>query len=395
MEKSTQKILILTERWFPDTFGGSERVAFWQAEGLKDAGFDVTVFSSNYQKGLKREEKINNINIIRAGTGKNFPSSVMYDILKASKKPMAELLKKENFDLVIIHHPLLGSVYEELEQIKIPVVYIFHSSRPQEIRFEGPTRKYPLNKYWTEKVARLSANKEQLVLNRSNKILYLSKFSEKILKKEYPEYENKIEHLTAGIPKSMFQPNFERDFNKNLFFTIRRLTPRMGLDNLVKAARILDMKNIDFKVEIAGTGHMKEQLENMIEVYQLKDKVKLLGRISDEELEKKYREASAFVLPTTGLEGLGIVTLESLFSGCPVLGTPAGATPELLEPIDRGLVFKEIDYKSIAEKMEWYINLEAEKKKAFSKKGYQFVLDNFTSEKMNGQLTAICRSLLE
>ncbi|MBU0671123.1 glycosyltransferase family 4 protein, partial [Patescibacteria group bacterium] len=235
----------------------------------------------------------------------------------------------------------------------------------------------------------------KVVLNQADKILYLSKFSEKIIKKEYPEFEKKAEHLTAGIPKNMFEPNFERDFNKNLFFTVRRLTPRMGLENLIKAARVLDMKELDFKVEIAGTGHIEQRLKNLIEVYQLKNKVKLLGKISDEELEKKYHEASAFILPTTGLEGLGIATLEALFSGCPVLGTPAGATPELLEPINRSLVFSEIDYQSIAKKIEWYIRLDNEKKEEFSKKGYNFVSENFTAEKMNAQLAAICKSLLE
>src|SRR5206468_2298455 len=51
-----------------------------------------------------------------------------------------------------------------------------------------------------------------------------------------------------------------------------------------------------------------------------------------------YASADLFVLPTQALEGFGLVTLEALACGTPVVGTPVGATPGLLTPLDGALV---------------------------------------------------------
>jgi glycosyltransferase involved in cell wall biosynthesis len=56
--------------------------------------------------------------------------------------------------------------------------------------------------------------------------------------------------------------------------------------------------------------------------------------VPDEDLPLFYSSANWFVLPTVALEGFGLVTLESLSCGTPVLGTRIGATPELLEKFD-------------------------------------------------------------
>ena len=89
---------------------------------------------------------------------------------------------------------------------------------------------------------------------------------------------------------------------------------------------------------IAGTGELDGALRAQIETLGLQASVALLGRISEEELVRRYQQAHLVVLPTQELEGFGLTTAEALACGTPVLGTPAGATPELLAPIDPALV---------------------------------------------------------
>ena len=76
--------------------------------------------------------------------------------------------------------------------------------------------------------------------------------------------------------------------------------------------------------------------------------VTFLGAISDSELPSYYQAADLFVLPTLELEGFGLVTLEALACGTPVVGTPAGATPEILNPLDFRLVAEDVTAEAIA-----------------------------------------------
>ena len=76
--------------------------------------------------------------------------------------------------------------------------------------------------------------------------------------------------------------------------------------------------------------------------------MRFVGRVAEDALPDWYRAADLFVLPTVAYEGFGMATVEALASGTPVVGTPAGATPELLEPLDPRLVAAGSDPDSLA-----------------------------------------------
>ena len=80
----------------------------------------------------------------------------------------------------------------------------------------------------------------------------------------------------------------------------------------------------------------------------LVDRVHFAGFVSELELVDWYRAADLFVLPTIAYEGFGLVTAEALASGVPVVGTPVGATPELLTPLDPRLVASAPDAEALA-----------------------------------------------
>ena len=89
---------------------------------------------------------------------------------------------------------------------------------------------------------------------------------------------------------------------------------------------------------IAGTGELLGALREQIDALGLGASVTLLGRVSEADLVRRYQQADLVVLPTQELEGFGLTTAEALACGTPVLGTPAGATPELLAPLDPALI---------------------------------------------------------
>ena len=89
-------------------------------------------------------------------------------------------------------------------------------------------------------------------------------------------------------------------------------------------------------------------LKRVAEELGLADRVYFVGRVSEAELVDWYRAADIFVLPTAAYEGFGLVTAEALACGTPVVGTPIGATPELLTPLDPRLIASAPDGEALA-----------------------------------------------
>jgi glycosyltransferase involved in cell wall biosynthesis len=120
----------------------------------------------------------------------------------------------------------------------------------------------------------------------------------------------------------------------------------MGIEELLRAVRLLDDPGIDLIV--AGGGVLEPKLQRLTGEIGLARQVRFLGRIGEADLRDLYRAADLFVLPTVAYEGFGMVTAEALASGTPVVGTPVGATPELLAPLSTLLVAADSDPASIS-----------------------------------------------
>jgi len=117
-----------------------------------------------------------------------------------------------------------------------------------------------------------------------------------------------------------------------LLLTVRDLEPRMGLDALIRAVALV-RKDLVLRLVIGGEGRLRPELETLVNCLAVSDIVRFAGFIPEAELPSYYQAADCFVLPTRDLEGFGLVTVEALACGTPVLGTPVGATPEILSPL--------------------------------------------------------------
>jgi glycosyltransferase involved in cell wall biosynthesis len=109
----------------------------------------------------------------------------------------------------------------------------------------------------------------------------------------------------------------------------------MGLELLLHAFARVEGRGL---LVIAGTGPLDSSLRKLANELGVAPQVRFLGSVSDAELVDWYGAADLFVLPTVAYEGFGMATAEALATGLPVVGTPVGATPELLEPLDASFV---------------------------------------------------------
>jgi glycosyltransferase involved in cell wall biosynthesis len=113
---------------------------------------------------------------------------------------------------------------------------------------------------------------------------------------------------------------------------------RVGLDALIDASVELRRRVPEALVLIAGAGPIGAELESRIASLGVGDTVRLIGFVPDELLPLAYRAADLSVVPTSTLEGFGLITVESLAAGTPCVVTPVGGLTDVVAPFAPQLV---------------------------------------------------------
>ncbi len=131
--------------------------------------------------------------------------------------------------------------------------------------------------------------------------------------------------------------------------------PRYGLDVAIKAIGPLT-KSHGCRFYIGGDGPLRPTLEALARELGVSDRVRFMGRLSDPDLKLAYQAADLFVLPTLALECFGLITVEAMSFGVPVIGTDAGATPEILEPLLPNYIVPAGDVATLAERVRSFLD---------------------------------------
>jgi glycosyltransferase involved in cell wall biosynthesis len=187
------------------------------------------------------------------------------------------------------------------------------------------------------------------VYRRANGFIVLSEAFRQILHKTYNVPLSKIFIVGGGIDTAEFDLDLSiaqaREHlgwsqDRRIILCVRRLVQRMGLENLITAIAEVRKQHPDVLLLIAGKGAIANTLRSQIRELQLENHVQLLGFVADQDLAIAYRAAELSIVPTVSLEGFGLIVIESLAAGTPVLGTPIGGIPEILKPFSADLVLE-------------------------------------------------------
>jgi glycosyltransferase involved in cell wall biosynthesis len=115
-------------------------------------------------------------------------------------------------------------------------------------------------------------------------------------------------------------------------FTVRQLRYRYGIEDAITAVAPLAAAG-RCTFHIAGDGPELDKLRKQIDDSGCQGSIELMGLLPDEQLQVAYQAADLFLLPTRALECFGLISLEAMSFGLPVLGTTVGAIPEVIGPI--------------------------------------------------------------
>lgn len=334
------KLLVTTDQWSPDVTGGSARVAADTARALARRGHDVLVLAPRLPD-LPAVERDGSLEVRRITHRGPFPRTIadFEETLRVARRLRGE------WD-VLVPHQTSNAVALLAASLQAPLAFVFHASVPLEQEFLR-RRLSAVPRAKSLALAPVIAGFERIAVRRADTVLVLSDFSRQLVVSAHPSARERVVNVTGGIDTDVFRPPHDRGTLRDrlgvgvaevFLLSVRRLEPRMGLEQLIRAARLLADEGLAFTVGIAGEGMLAGSLQSLVDTLRLGDHVRLLGRVPEDELPGLYGAADLFVLPTVAYEGFGMVTVEALATGTPVVGTAVGATPELLVPLDSDFV---------------------------------------------------------
>jgi glycosyltransferase involved in cell wall biosynthesis len=141
------------------------------------------------------------------------------------------------------------------------------------------------------------------------------------------------------VDTDWFYPREERHSvvskEKTTLLYVGRLGARKGLDLALQALSQVDDSDIEFL--IAGTGRHKSHLQRLVTELELDDSVQFLGQVPNPQLPALYSSADVFILPSR-YEGFGLVVLEAMACGTPVIGSEVGGIPTAIGGKKAGMI---------------------------------------------------------
>ena len=377
------KTLQIGTSWFLEDAGGLSRVYYGCVNYLPVAGVEVSGLVTGGE------------NVWQSSGGKvetfaAADSSTWQRSLKL-RKAVKRVLASSDYDLIATHFALYTLPALDLLG-KLPLVMHFHGPWALESRAEGGGRLSTWGKWAIEK----------LVYQRANGFIVLSEAFRQILHKTYSVPLEKIFIVGGGIDTaqsnlglSIAQAREKLGWQKDrrIILCVRRLVQRMGLENLISAIALVRNQHPDVLLLIAGKGAISETLRSQIKELQLENHVQLLGFVPDQDLAIAYRAAELSIVPTISLEGFGLIVIESLAAGTPVLGTPIGGIPEILQPFASDLILEGSTTQQLAQGI--IESLSGQRKMPTAEACQAYVRQNYDWQVIARQMKSVYEQILQ
>jgi glycosyltransferase involved in cell wall biosynthesis len=351
-------ILLVADVSIGSVVGGAERVLYEESTRLAKRGNTVKILTRKLSYHKSDVENISGVEEHRYDFQEKLFPFFFKSIMSDCRRTFRSLEEHFPFDIINFHQPFSAiGVLSLTGSRSVPYVYTCHSLSFEEYISRTPVPGNPIK--WMLRHLQVSLRKsiEQTVLKKADQLVVLSEFTREKLERTYGMAPSKVRVIPGGVDIERFRPSTDKarirahlglPANKFILLTVRNLVPRMGLENLILAFKGILNDHSDLLMVIGGKGPLGPSLKEQVEKLRMDDYVRFVGFIPEEELPIYYQMADLFILPTTELEGFGLVTVEAIASGLPVLATPVGGTREILTKLGSDYLFDDSTPQSIA-----------------------------------------------
>jgi phosphatidylinositol alpha-mannosyltransferase len=292
------KIGLVCPYIYPDGGGVAQHVGYLY-DNLRTRGHDVRIITASH--GPQRSSEGD---VIRLGVGFSVPTNGSMGTLTFSPRYLGQLkrmLERERFDLLHFHEPFVPflSLFLLRESTSVNVA-TFHA-------YAGFSPSYEFGKRFLGAYA-----------NRLHGRIAVSAaarhFIDRFFPGDYKLIPNGVDlaRFDRAVPIARWQ-----DGTRNLLF-VGRHEPRKGLLDALKAYRLLRKTGCDCRLLVVGSGPQEREARRYVATRRLQG-VEFLGRVSDRQKAQLFKNADVYVSPATGGESFGIVLLEAMAAGTPIV----------------------------------------------------------------------------
>ena len=392
------RILILGSREsVVEKTGAIERLTYQIATYLVKKGCDVNIFTvgDNCYKRFTDDNGIE-IHVIHPTILK--PPSYIYPMLSFSKRANKELFKliKEGYKFDVIYSVYYPNLLGFKNLSHTPIVISDHNPYPWKKEFLYIPNLSLIRKFRWEADCLIQRQMARILLRKANIVTCVSKAHKSwILECIGDRFQNRIEVIYNGVDINFFNPHkhdkelkdkIAPDGEKIIIYAGRK-TPHKGFHLLIKILAELN-KSIDVMLMAIGpisTSFVGEGYDpyinyiyNLIERYNLNEKVVFTGYIQEKDLPKYYCIGDIFAYPSF-LEAFGLVVLEAMACGLPIVAWDVAPINEFVRNGRDGLLVPLGDINKFTECIRYLLSNERLRKQMGRNAGNQaekFSLEN-------------------
>jgi glycosyltransferase involved in cell wall biosynthesis len=340
MTRKRARIVISAIQQSVDAASGCSNLAYEEAKYLAAAGNEVWLVAPAVSPNAPACESRDGVNLLR------YPLPLLKALSprrawahQLGARAVLERFVRGPVDVVHGHVPLSYPAACDLYARQAKTCYTVHSPVTKEMEIEWPKKgvsgwlRHGVGLPWLNHI-------ERGCLARSEHVTAFSEFTKDLLSQVHGErLARKVTVIPGWVDLNRFTIVADRTTAKlqlgwptdrPVLFTLRRLVSRMGIDRLLRATRRLLDQGLDFHLMIGGAGPLRGSLETLARDLDLTGRVRFLGYVPELHLPLMYGACDAFVLPSAALECFGLIAIEALACGRPVLASPLAAIPEIL-----------------------------------------------------------------